>query len=411
MAKRTGRLRHQLPHTYYEGYLEKRSFKDKTSRKLWTCLCGNTLFFFNDKRDSDYVEKVDLSDFISLTDDNSVDKNLDAARMILQLKQENIKFTAPNGEARELWKGFIHSVAELSVPLSLNLLPGQIHILKEAVDKEKQRLDNAPSSVSAATVDSSPYVSPVADMPVCYHKVNRLEAELLLERETLRGNMLLRPSGNGSFAVTTRQELEGPECKHYRVTRRPEGGFAIDVEDPISCETLHDVINFFIHKTDGVLKPLPLEETYERSISFIQSDRENGERSVQRPSSSPVPPNVPPKPVRALTPEPESIMEESIYLNDMPLEEEEKTEDVSTTPPAKATVTEAAKPPKKAILPPVPMPRRMASSPALTLPPAETLPANTAPSAASRVRCNTNPMGETISELKSILGRKAKYLE
>lgn len=374
----------------------------QTSRKMWTCLCGNTLFFFNDKRDSDYIEKVDLSDFVSLTDDSSVDRNLDAARMTLQLKQENIKFTAPNGEARELWKGFIHSVAELSVPSSLNLLPGQIHILKEAVDKEKERQDNATS------VDESPYLNPLADMPVCYHRVNRLEAELLLERESLRGNMLLRPSGNGSFAVTTRQELEDPLFKHYRVTRRPEG-FAIDVEDPISCATLHDVINFFIHKTDGVLKPLPFEETYERSISFIQSDNENGERSVQRPSSSPIPPVVPPKPVKVPTPEPEPVIEECIYLNDIPIEEEEKTEEASTTPPV--PVTEVPKPPKKPIMPPVPMPRRMASSPALPLQPVAILPAHTTPPTARRARCNTNPMGETISELKSILERKAKYLE
>lgn len=348
---------------------------------------------------------MELRDFVSLTDDNSLDRNLDAARMTLQLKQENIKFTAPNGEARELWKGFIHSVAELSVPSSLNLLPGQIHILKEAVDKEKQRLDNT-APVSAASVET--YVNPVADMPACYHKLNRLEAELLLERDFLRGNMLLRPSGNGSFAVTARQELEDPECKHYRVTRRPEGGFTIDVEVPIPCETLHDVINFFIHKTEGVLKPLVLDETYERSISFIQSDNENGERSIQRPSSSPIPPNVPPKPVKAVSLEAEVEMEECIYLNDIPIEEE-KTEDVSATPPA--PVTEALKPPKKAILPPVPMPRRMASSPALTLQPAATLTAQTAPPTASRLRSNTNPMCDTISELKSILERKSKLLE
>lgn len=44
----------------------------------------------------------------------------------------------------------------------------------------------------------------------CYHSVSRLEAELLLEREAKRGNLLLRPGSNGnSFAVTTRQDLEG----------------------------------------------------------------------------------------------------------------------------------------------------------------------------------------------------------
>ncbi|CAL1592844.1 unnamed protein product [Knipowitschia caucasica] len=409
MAKRTGRLRHQLPHCYYEGYLEKRSFKDKTSQRLWTCLCGNSLFFFNDKRDSDYIEKVELSDFVSLTDDCSLDRNLDAAKMSLQLKQENINITAPNAEARELWKGFIQSIAQLSVPSSLNLLPGQIHILKEAVDKEKMRLENATSAAVATDCNSSPYVSPLADLPVCYYKVNRLEAELLLEKELLRGNLLLRPSGNAAFAVTTRQVLEDPEFKHYRVTRRPEGGFAIDVEDPILCATLHDVINFFIHKTEGLLTPLVLEKTYERRISFIQSDNENGERSIQRPSSSPLPPNVPPKPVQVPTPEPESVIEECIYLNDAQLEEEEKTENIFTTPPV--PVTDAIRPSKKAIMPPVPAPRRLSSSPSLTQNPPVALTVPTEPLTASRVRCNTNPLGETISELKSILERKAKYLE
>ncbi|KAK7889225.1 hypothetical protein WMY93_024785 [Mugilogobius chulae] len=387
----------------YIRLLEKRSFKDKTSRKLWTCLCGNTLFFFNDKRDTDYVEKVDLNDFVSLTDDNSLDRNLDAARMTLQLKQENIKLTAPNAEARELWKGFIHSIAKLSVPSLLNLLPGQIHILREAVDNERKRLEtstSAPASAAVASDDSSTsYVSPLADMPVCYYKVNRLEAELLLEKESSRGNLLLRPSGQRAFAITTRQVLEDPEFKHYHVSRRHEGGFNIDVDSPVN----------------GLLTPLVLEETYERNISFIQSDNENGERSIQRPSSSPIPPNLPPKPGRVPTPEPESVIEECIYLNDVLNEEEEKTEDMWTTPPAQ--VTEILKPPKKAMIPPVPAPRRMSSSPAITIPQqtAAALTVPTAPPTASpkaiRVRSNTNPLGETISELKSILERKAKCLE
>ncbi|XP_042370712.1 signal-transducing adaptor protein 1-like, partial [Plectropomus leopardus] len=133
-----------------------------TSRKLWTCLCGNTLFFFNDKRDPNYIEKVDLTELVSITDDSSQDRNLDAARLNLQMKDVNIKFTAPNAEARELWKGYIRAVAELSVPSSLNLLPGQIHMLKEAVEKEKERKQNlSPPAVT----DSNVYVSIKADMP------------------------------------------------------------------------------------------------------------------------------------------------------------------------------------------------------------------------------------------------------
>lgn len=40
-----------------------------------------------------YVEKLDLSGFVSITDDSSQDRNLDAARLNLNMKNENIKLT------------------------------------------------------------------------------------------------------------------------------------------------------------------------------------------------------------------------------------------------------------------------------------------------------------------------------
>lgn len=55
---------------------------------------------------------------------------------------------------------------QLSVPSSLNLLPGQIHMLKEVVDRERERIKS--DSPPAAT-DCSPYISLQhdlkADMP------------------------------------------------------------------------------------------------------------------------------------------------------------------------------------------------------------------------------------------------------
>uniref|UniRef100_A0A8C9WZA0 Signal transducing adaptor family member 2b n=1 Tax=Sander lucioperca TaxID=283035 RepID=A0A8C9WZA0_SANLU len=249
-----------------------------------------------------YIEKVDLSGFISITDDGSQDRNLDAARFILQMKDINIKFTASNAESRELWKGYIQSVAELSVPSSLTLLPGQIHMLKEAVEKEKERKRNV---AQPAVLNHCPYVSFQADMPACYHRVSRLEAELLLEKEAKRGNLLLRPGSNGtSFAVSTRQDLEGSVFRHYRVTHKHEGGFAIDVDNPVPCATLHDVINYLVEKTDGVLIPLIIEGAYEKNITFIRTDNDNGEMSVRRASSTLIPPSLPSKPVAPRVPTP-----------------------------------------------------------------------------------------------------------
>ncbi|XP_016896289.1 signal-transducing adaptor protein 2-like isoform X2 [Cynoglossus semilaevis] len=268
MARRIGRQRNQLPNCYYEGYLEKRAFKDRTSRKLWSCLCGTAIYFFNDMKDSNYVEKLELSQMISVTDDNSQDINLNAARFTLSGEDGIIKFTAPNAEARELWKGFILSVTQLSVPSYLALLPGQLTHLQEAIDKEIKRRQTSPDP---------PAVTP--SLPPCYHSVSRLEAELLLEKESKRGNLLLRPGSHGNpYAISTRQEdYNGAVFKHYRLNRKENGGFDIALENPVSCVTLQDAINYLVDRTEGVMTPLILEEEYEENISYIQSDNENGE--------------------------------------------------------------------------------------------------------------------------------------
>lgn len=52
---------------------------------------------------------------------------------------------------------------QLSVPAFLNLLPGQIHMLREAVEQEKERIKTAPPP--APNTSFSPYISLQADMP------------------------------------------------------------------------------------------------------------------------------------------------------------------------------------------------------------------------------------------------------
>uniref|UniRef100_A0A672L527 Signal transducing adaptor family member 2a n=1 Tax=Sinocyclocheilus grahami TaxID=75366 RepID=A0A672L527_SINGR len=186
---RTGSPRAQLPPCYYEGYLEKRGAKEKVSGCYY------------------YVEKLDLSGFVSLIDDPSRDRNLEAARLNLRMKDGEIKLTAPNLEARELWKGFLYSVVDLAVPTTLTLLPGQLHMLKEVVEKEKMRRQARVSSRAPSSPLSLPLVG---EIPACFRPVSRTEAEVLLERHPDCGNMLLRPGRDGSsLAVTTRQDLNG----------------------------------------------------------------------------------------------------------------------------------------------------------------------------------------------------------
>ncbi|XP_060788564.1 signal-transducing adaptor protein 2b [Neoarius graeffei] len=331
--RRARRSRWQLPPCHYEGFLEKRSFKDKVSHKFWAALCGNSLFFYNNSKDSDYVEKQDLSTFISLTDDPSVDRKLVAARLHLRLKDDDLYLTAPSLEARELWKGFIMSVVQLEVPTSLNLLPGQLHMLREAVDKEKERLKDTTektstcaatqASITVASGDPDVYLSVPSEMPACFHRVSRDDAEVLLEKHEDKGNLLLRPSRDGtSFAVTTRQDLNGPVYRHYRVTRSLDGGFAIAVDSPISCTTLHDVVNYMIEKTGGAFKPLVLEHTYEKNIEYIEDDKENGEKCARYASSDPVSLKLIPKPAPRKK---YSCQKDNIYQN--PSDEEDDNVD------------------------------------------------------------------------------------
>uniref|UniRef100_A0A3P8XRD9 SH2 domain-containing protein n=1 Tax=Esox lucius TaxID=8010 RepID=A0A3P8XRD9_ESOLU len=266
------------------------------SRRLWTCLCGNTLFFFNNAKDTHYVEKLDLSGFVSLKDDCSRDKNLEAARLILRMKDGETKLTVANLEARELWKGFLYSVVDLSVPSCLTLLPGQVQMLREVVDRERNRRRAARTPTRAPP---SPLSVPLlGEIPSCFRPVSRTEAEVLLERHPDCGNMLLRPGRDGSsLAVTTRQDLNGSVFRHYRVTQREQGGYVIDVENPIPCETLHDVIDALVEKTAGTLQPFLLEEPYEENITYVSSNDENGERILHCAPSSPLPkaPALPPK--------------------------------------------------------------------------------------------------------------------
>ncbi|XP_077389925.1 signal-transducing adaptor protein 1-like [Festucalex cinctus] len=395
MHKRQGRPFTMMPHCYYEGYLEKRSFKDKKSRKLWTCLCGNTLFFFNDKRDTEYIEKLELSGPITITDDNSMDYNLDAAKLNLQTQDSDIKFSAPNAEARELWKGFIQSVAELSVPSMLNLLPGQLLRLEEVVKKEKERLRDVQQS--SPTVDVEP--TRELEMPDCFHLVSRTEAELLLEQQASQGNMLLRPSRDGTgFAISTREEMNGTIFKHYRVSCKQDDGYIIEVDTPVPCPTLHDIVSYFEKVTEGVLAPLAREETYEQNITYIGLDSENGEKRVRGASLHITPPATQPKPALPRVPSEEG--EESVYMNDNI--HKDSTVEHFPEPDSKAA--------GKSVKAPTPAPRKFATSPSK---------ASTTRSKYPRepiLRNHSDPHGQSvsilsldaISELKQRFEKRAK---
>ncbi|XP_015096626.1 signal-transducing adaptor protein 2 isoform X3 [Vicugna pacos] len=215
------------PSHYYESFLEKKGPRDRDYKKFWAGLQGLTLYFYNSNRDSQ-VESL---------------------------------------ESREMWKGFIMTVVELRVPFNLTLLPGHLYMMTEALAKEEARR--------------------ALEMPSCFLQVSRLEAQLLLERYPECGNLLLRPSGDGSggVSVTTRQALNGtPVVRHYKV--KCEGPkYVIDVEQPFSCASLDAVVNYFVSHTNKALVPFLLDEDYEKVIGYVEADKENGESVWVAPSA------------------------------------------------------------------------------------------------------------------------------
>uniref|UniRef100_A0A669QJM9 SH2 domain-containing protein n=1 Tax=Phasianus colchicus TaxID=9054 RepID=A0A669QJM9_PHACC len=130
---------------------------------------------------------------------------------------------ADNVQAQELWRGFILTMME--VPTDLELLPGHIFQLSEALRQERENRRGARSVGTTA-------------VPPCFFDVSRAEAERLLERNAGGGNVVLRPGGHGQgFSISTRQVASPGSVallKHYRVVSVADG-FLVDVDAPVSA--------------------------------------------------------------------------------------------------------------------------------------------------------------------------------
>lgn len=257
-----------LPSHYHESFLEKKGPRDRDYKKFWAGLRGLTLYFYNSNRDSQPVEKIDLGASVTVTDaaPRGTSPDPGGVHFNLFVRDQEIKFKVESLESREMWKGFILTVVELRVPSNLTLLPGHLYMMAEALAKEEARR--------------------ALEMPSCFLKVSRLEAQLLLERYPECGNLLLRPSGDGSdgVSVSTRQTLSGtPLVRHYKV-KRDGPKYVIDVEEPVSCASLQAVVSYFVLQTKNALVPFLLDEDYEKVLGYVEADKENGESVWVAPS-------------------------------------------------------------------------------------------------------------------------------
>ncbi|XP_047421936.1 signal-transducing adaptor protein 1 isoform X2 [Sciurus carolinensis] len=226
-------------------------------KRYWTELRGTTLFFYTDKKNTTYVDKLDIIDLICLTDQNSTEKN--CAKFTLVLPKEEVQLKTENTESGEEWRGFILTVTELSVPHHVSLLPGQVIRLHEVLEREKnRRIEIQQLSITPVEKEKEPiedYVDVQNPMPVCFYTVSRKEATEMLEKNPSLGNMILRPgSDSGNYSITIRQEIDMPRIKHYKVMSIGKN-YTIELEKPVTLPNLFSVIDYFVKETRGNLRP------------------------------------------------------------------------------------------------------------------------------------------------------------
>ncbi|XP_047421938.1 signal-transducing adaptor protein 1 isoform X4 [Sciurus carolinensis] len=229
----------------------------KEYKRYWTELRGTTLFFYTDKKNTTYVDKLDIIDLICLTDQNSTEKN--CAKFTLVLPKEEVQLKTENTESGEEWRGFILTVTELSVPHHVSLLPGQVIRLHEVLEREKnRRIEIQQLSITPVEKEKEPiedYVDVQNPMPVCFYTVSRKEATEMLEKNPSLGNMILRPgSDSGNYSITIRQEIDMPRIKHYKVMSIGKN-YTIELEKPVTLPNLFSVIDYFVKETRGNLRP------------------------------------------------------------------------------------------------------------------------------------------------------------
>ncbi|XP_035180324.1 signal-transducing adaptor protein 1 isoform X2 [Oxyura jamaicensis] len=225
---------------------------------------------------SQYSQKLDISATNIYPNEN------DSSQFILTLSNEELEVKAGNCEYGKEWKGFILTVAKLSVPPDELLLPEQLKRMQEVLEKEKKRRimldDCSTASLNNESLPSKDDSSTVTAMPACFYAVSRKEAIEMLEKNPSCGNLILRPgSDSKNYSITVRHGLNVPCIKHYRVMYKGTS-YIIELERKVTLASLQDVINYFVTQTHGNLKPFVME-TCHNALQMAHSSESKTQKS------------------------------------------------------------------------------------------------------------------------------------
>ncbi|XP_032802845.1 signal-transducing adaptor protein 1-like isoform X2 [Petromyzon marinus] len=278
-----------------DGYLHVKNRKDKEYKKQWTVLNGDVLNFYSDKHDK-YGEKIYLKSPLTLTTKYLTKIGSSTAKMTLKTGTTEVKLRADTMDCMELWRVFMLAVTELKVPEKSRLPLEHLHRVHKAIATEKRaRLADPESQLSFSgpgpetpshslpplpvpkpqLPQQSPLVRPTEcatsaetdganiyseDLlyPRCFYKVDRVEAEKMLQEHPELGNLLIRPATNNedySVSVCHWQPLNRPHRpQHYKVTHKNDR-YIIELTKKVEVNSLQGVVDHFVKATNGMLTP------------------------------------------------------------------------------------------------------------------------------------------------------------
>ncbi|XP_062407336.1 signal-transducing adaptor protein 1-like [Sardina pilchardus] len=169
----------------------------------------------------------------------------------LKFPKQEVQLKFDNVDTAELWRGFILAVSKLPIP-RLQLLPRQITRLREIQTAEEQR---------RAVKKASLQTPKMSKTPACFLKVSREKAEELLQQHLDCGSIILRPATDKPhYSITTRQVFpSGPLVNHYKIISS-KSGYTIELDEPVTVKTLHQVVDHFVEKTANQLQPFTKSE-------------------------------------------------------------------------------------------------------------------------------------------------------
>ncbi|XP_019941825.2 signal-transducing adaptor protein 1 [Paralichthys olivaceus] len=265
---------------YHSGHLQKKNTAEKDFKNYYGELRGATLFLYEDESQDTDTEKLELEQLMSM-ESNCPYQREKPTVFTLSLLTKEVQLKMDNPFTGEEWRGYILTMVKKEIPGDLQLLPGQMMLLLEALEWERRRnsteshpplpprpsfLPSSSSSSSSQPADDHPdYITP--DLPACFFDVTRQEAERMLEANPENGGILLRPSSlRNNYAVTLRQLTpRGHVMKNYRVACT-NSGFVIELITAVTVSSLNEVLKYFLEKTEHRLHPYVTPEHYDTQI-------------------------------------------------------------------------------------------------------------------------------------------------